>query len=80
MDIIEAHEVGWVSRKGGVERKCIENFGKKSMGRTFRILMSSRKDNIKISLMEIGEDGVDWIYLALDRGTCWANMNMLIKL
>ena len=30
--------------------------------------MHRSEDNIKIGLKEIGWEGMDWIYLALDRG------------
>jgi hypothetical protein len=35
---------------------------------------------IKMNLIEIGCDGVDWIYLAQDMGQWWAFVNMVMNL
>jgi hypothetical protein len=38
------------------------------------------KDNIKMSLREIGLEGVDWIHLAQDRDRCRALVNTIMNL
>jgi hypothetical protein len=36
--------------------------------------------NIKLSLIEIGWEGVEWIYLAQDRDKWWAVLNAVMNL
>jgi hypothetical protein len=38
------------------------------------------EDSIKMDLMEIGIDGVNWIQLAQDRVQWWAFVNMVMNL
>jgi hypothetical protein len=33
------------------------------------------EDNIRMDLREVGWEGVDWIYLALDRDQLWVLLN-----
>jgi hypothetical protein len=50
--------------------------GKRPLGRpTCRCV-----DNIKMDLLEIGWDGVDWIGLAQDRDKCRALVNAVMNL
>jgi hypothetical protein len=37
-------------------------------------------DNIKMDFKEIGRDGIDWIYLAEDRGQWRALVNTVMNL
>jgi hypothetical protein len=37
-------------------------------------------DNIRMNLMEIGWEGVDWMHLAQDRDQCQALVNMIMDL
>jgi hypothetical protein len=37
-------------------------------------------DNIRMDLMEMRWEDVDWMYLAQDRGQGWAVMNVVLSL
>jgi hypothetical protein len=50
--------------------------GERPLGRPRRRLV----DNIKMDILEIGWDGVDWISLAQDRGKCRALVNTVMNL
>jgi hypothetical protein len=48
--------------------------GKRLLGRP-----RCRWENIKMDLGEIGLEGVDWIYVAWDRGQCQALVNTVMN-
>jgi hypothetical protein len=50
--------------------------GKRPLGRRRR----RWRDNIKLDLMEIGIDGVNWVRLAQDRIHWWAFVNTAMNL
>jgi hypothetical protein len=68
----------------GGEEKFVQIFGRiKTTPEGNRPLGRPRRrweDNIKMELQEIGCGGMDWIFLARDRGRWWALVNALMKL
>jgi hypothetical protein len=58
-----------------------EEFWSESLkGREFRRSRRRREDNIRMDLMEIGWEGVDWIHLAQDRDQWRAVVNTVMNL
>jgi hypothetical protein len=54
--------------------------GKRGRKRLFGRPVRRWEDNIKMDVMEIGREVVDWIQLAQDRDQWWALMNTVMNL
>jgi hypothetical protein len=54
--------------------------GKPLRKRPFGRPRRRREDNIRMDLMETGWKGMDWIYLAQDRGQWWVLVNTVMNL
>ena len=80
--MIKSRRIGWDGHVAGMRerreahRVLVEKpEGKRPLGRHRR----KWKDNIKIDLQEVGW-GIEWIYLALDRDTWQALVNVVINI
>jgi len=53
---------------GGLDEKCIQNFGREIERKTLLLRTRRRwEDDIRMDLTEIGCKGVDWTHLIQDR-------------
>jgi hypothetical protein len=65
----------------GEERKVYKVLvGKPKGKRPLGIPMRGWEDGIRMDVMEIGWEGVEWIHLSQDRDWWWAVVNMVMNL
>jgi hypothetical protein len=80
--VITSMRMRWVGHVACVVEINIYNIligkpeGKRPLGRS----RSRWKDNVRMDLMDIGWEGVDWMHLAEDRNQWWALVNTVMNL
>jgi hypothetical protein len=81
--VIKSRRMGWVGHVAHMrERRGVYKVldGRPKAKRPLVRPRHKWEDNIKLDLMEIGFNGVNWIQLAQDRVQWWACVNMVMNL